>query len=403
MKHSTVQRAYRFRFYPTREQEHLLRCTLGCCRKVYNMALEYRSEAWHQHQQPTDYKTTAALLVGWKKTEEYAYLKDVSSVPLQQALRHLQAAFKKFFDHQGGYPKFKAKHDMGSATFMRSAFTWDGGNLTLAKMREPLPIRWSRTLPKNTQPSSITISLTPAGRWYVSILCKTEVEQLPKSEHHIGIDMGVADFAITSDGMKIANPRHYAKYARRLTKAQQNLARKQKGSANYQKARREVARIYARIRDTRHDFLHKLSTQLIRENQTIVLEDLHAANMTKRCKPKPDPDKPDTYLPNGQAAKSGLNRNILDCGWSEFRQMLTYKAQWYGRQLIILDQWYPSSQICHTCGKNTGKKPLNVRTWQCPYCHTVQDRDINAAHNILAAGLAVKACGDTRLQHATIR
>lgn len=394
------KRAYRFRFYPTPEQENLLRRTVGCCRLVYNKALHERSTAWTKERRKVSYKDTSAMLTGWKKAEDLNFLNDVSCVPLQQALRHLQKAYSNFFNQTGGYPAYKRKSHGGSAEYTRSAFKWDGHDLTLAKMRKPLAIRWSRTLPRNAQPSTVTVSLDAAGRWHVSILMEETIAPMPEARASVGIDLGVDSFAILSTGEKIGNPHHRNRDAKRLAKAQRALARKRKGSRNYEKARLKVARIQAHTRDRRTDFLHKLSTRLICENQTIVLEDLAVRNMSRRCEPKTDPEHPGRYLPNGQSVKNGLNRSILDMGWREFRTMLEYKSQWYGRTLTVIGRWYPSSQVCSDCGEGTGPKPLGIRQWDCPHCGTRHDRDVNAAKNILAAGLAVTVCGDGRSQRA---
>lgn len=401
VRRQAYKRAYRFRFYPTPEQEQLLRRTVGCCRKVYNLALEARSVAWTAEHRSITYVQTSAMLTQWKKTAEYSYMNEVSCVPLQQALRHLQTAFSNFFKQTGDYPRFKAKSHGGSAEYTRSAFKWDArrNELTLAKMRGPLPIRWSRTLPRKTEPSTVTVSLDAAGRWHVSILVEEAIQTLPTRKHAIGIDLGVDSYAVTSDGETMANPRHYKRLAERLEREQRALSRTAKGSNNHRKAALKVARTYTRITDMRRDFLHKLSTRIIRENQTVVLEDLNVKNMAKRCAPKPDPDNPNHWLPNGQSAKNGLNGSIMDAGWSEFRRMLEYKAEWYGRQLITIDRYYPSTQICSHCGAKTGPKGmpgLKVRAWTCPDCGTTHDRDLNAAENILAAGLAVSVCKDGR-------
>ncbi len=265
------KRAYRFRFTRRPEQEQLLRRTVGCCRKVYNLALEARSTAWTAERRSITYVQTSAMLTRWKKTAEYSYMNEVSCVPLQQALRHLQTAFSNFFKQTGDYPRFKAKSHGGSAEYTRSAFKWDAkrNELTLAKMRGPLPIRWSRTLPRKTEPSTVTVSLDAAGRWHVSILVEETIRPLPARRNAVGIDLGVDSYAATSDGETIANPRHYRKLAERLEREQRALSRKTKGGNNRRKAALKVARTYARITDMRRDFLHKLSTRIIRENQTV--------------------------------------------------------------------------------------------------------------------------------------
>jgi putative transposase len=369
-----VKRAYKYRFYPSPEHAAELSRTFGCVRKVYNLALEARTVAWYQRQERVSYVQTSALLTEWKRQEDMAWLNEVSSVPLQQALRHLQGAFAAFWDKRTAYPKFKSrKKSRASAEYTRSAFRWRDGRLTLAKMTEPLDIRWSRPLPEGAEPSTVTVSRDAAGRWHISILVEETIRPLPAADSAVGIDAGITSLVTLSTGEKIANPRHERRDRERLAKAQRNLARKAKGSANRAKARLRVARVHARIADRRRDHLHKLSTRIIRENQTVMIEDLSVRNMVRNhC----------------------LARAISDASWSELRGMLEYKAEWYGRTVVAIDRFYPSSKTCSACGAITAKMPLNVREWACASCGTLHDRDVNAAKVILAAGLAVSACGD---------
>jgi putative transposase len=313
------------------------------------------------------------MLTEWKRADDLAYLNEVSSVPLQQALRHLQGAFAAFWDKRAKYPRFKSRRkSRQSAEYTRSAFRYRDGRLTLAKMTEPLDIRWSRPLPKGAEPSTVTVSQDAAGRWFVSLLVEETIEQHPAAGTAIGIDAGITSLLTLSTGEKIANPRHEHRDRKRLAKAQRELTRKQKGSANREKARRKMARAHARIADRRKDFLHKLSTRLARENQTVVIEDLSVRNM---------------------ARNHALARAISDAAWSDLRAMLEYKCDWHGRDLIVINRWYPSSKTCSACGRLAAKVPLSVREWACEACGTRHDRDVNAAKNILAAGLAVTACG----------
>ncbi len=248
---------------------------------------------------------------------------------------------------------------------LSSAFRWKDGQVFLAKCTTPLPIRWSRQIPVGCIPSTITVKLTPAGHWFVSILVDDHtIKPLPKIEKSIGLDVGITSLIATSNGDKIANPKHFKKLRKKLIKKQKALARKQKGSNNRQKARVQVAKIHAQIVDVRKDFLHKLTTQLIRENQTIVVEDLAIRNMVKNHK---------------------LALAISDASWGELIRQLAYKCEWYGRKLIKIDRWFPSSKRCGNCGHIVDKLPLNIREWECPKCEANHDRDINAANNILAA------------------
>jgi putative transposase len=368
-----TQRAYRYRFYPTSEQEQLLRRTLGCVRLVYNKALHTRTESWYERQERIDYKQTSALLTDWKKQEELDFLNEVSCVPLQQGLRNLQKAFTNFWAGRAKYPNFKKKRNGGSAEFTRSAFKWKNGQLWLAKCSEFLPIRWSRILPENCEPSTVTVRLDASGRWFVSLLVEDHtVKPLPEIKKAVGIDAGITSLIATSDGEKIANPKHFKRLRYRLRQAQKALSRKVKGSNNREKACFQVARIHAAIADSRTDFLHKLTTRLVRENQTIAVEDLAVKNMMKNPK---------------------LAQAIADASWAALVRQLDYKCQWYGRTLVKIDRWFPSSKRCGNCGHVVDKLPLDVREWDCPECGTHHDRDINAANNILAAGLAVIVCG----------
>ncbi|MER6129175.1 RNA-guided endonuclease TnpB family protein [Streptomyces sp. NPDC001795] len=369
-----VKRAFKYRFYPTDAQTAELSRTFGCVRKVYNMALAARTEAWAR-QQRVNYNQTSAMLTAWKKTEELAYLNEVSSVPLQQALRHLQTAFANFFAKRAKYPRLKSKRkSRASAEYTSSAFRFRDGRLHLAKMAEPLDIVWSRRLPHGATPTTVTVSRDGAGRWYVSLLCEDpSVKPLATADTAVGIDVGLDHLLALSTGEKIANPRHERCDRERLARAQRELSRKARGEgANRRKARHRVAKIHARITDRRRDALHKLATRLVRENQTLVIEDLTVRTMVKN---------------------RSLARAISDAAWAEFRSMLEYKADWYGREVIAVDRFFPSSKLCSACGRLAEAMPLNVRTWTCGSCGTTHDRDVNAAQNLLAAGLAVSVCG----------
>lgn len=360
-----VKRAFKYRFYPMPEQAAELSRTFGCIRLVWNLALDDRTKAYATEQRKTTYAQASTALTGWKRTDELSFLREVSSVPLQQALRHQQTAFANFFAKRARYPKFKSrKKSRDSAEYTRSAFTWRDGKLTLAKMKRPLDIRWSRELPG--EPTTVTVSRDSADRWFVSILTEDSIEPAPATANRVGVDVGLTSLAALSTGEKIANPRHERRDRIKLAKAQRNLARKQKGSKNQDKARRKVARAHTRIADRRTDFLHKLSTRLIRENQAIAIEDLTVRNMV---------------------ANHTLARAISDASWRQLRTMLEYKADWYGRDLMVVDRWYPSTRVCSQCGALHDKLPLHIRQWTCQ-CGTTHDRDTNAARNILAAGLA---------------
>ncbi|MET8341047.1 RNA-guided endonuclease TnpB family protein [Streptosporangium canum] len=371
----SVKRAFKYRFYPTPEQAEQLARTFGCARLVYNKALEERSRACTLHGRRVSYEESSAALTAWKRTEELGFLGEVSSVPLQQALRHLQAAFTNFFAKRAAYPRFKSrKKSRASAEYTRSAFTWRDGRLTLAKLGGPLDIVWSRPLPEGAEPSTVTVSKDAAGRWFVSILCADTIRPLDPADGVVGIDAGITSLltlsrpipGLTDAAGKVANPRHERADRNRLARAQRALARKEKGSGNRAKAKVRVARVHARIADRRRDHLHKLTTSIVRENQVVAIEDLTVRNLVKNHR---------------------LARAISDASWRELRTMLEYKAAWYGRELVVVDRWFPSSKLCSACGTIAASMPLDVREWVCA-CGAAHDRDVNAARNILAAGLA---------------
>ena len=348
--------------------------TFGCARFAYNHMLRVRTDAWYDRQETVGYHETSSLLTALKKHPQYTWLNEVSCVPIQQSLRHLQTAFVNFFAKRTEYPSFRSKHGTQAAEYTTSAFKWDGKALVLAKMKESLAIRFSRTIPKAAKVTTVTVSKDPAGRYFISMLCDDSVAAMPDVSDKVGIDLGLSHFAILSNGEKIAAPNAFRQQEKKLAKLQRRLAKKQKGSRNRAKARLKVARLHAKIADTRKDFLHKLSTRVIRENQTIVIETLAVKKMVQN---------------------STLAKSISDAGWGEFARQLEYKAKWYGRTLIGIDKWYPSSKRCSGCGFVVSKLPLTVRSWTCPGCRSVHDRDINAARNILAAGLAVSALGES--------
>ncbi|MGW1680250.1 RNA-guided endonuclease InsQ/TnpB family protein [Saccharopolyspora sp. NPDC002376] len=384
MARTQVKRAYKYRFYPTDAQRQELLRTFGCVRKVYNLALDARTRAWFTEQRRVNYNETSAMLTAWKKSGDLAFLPEVSSVPLQQTLRHLQGAFTAFFDKRAKYPRFKSrKKSRASAEYTKSAFKYRNGIMTLAKMSEPLNIVWSRPLPEGAEPSTVTVSRDRADRWFVSMLVETTVDHHEPTTNAVGVDAGITSLVTLSTGEKITNPKHSDRERTRLAKAQRELARKEKGSNNRARARIKVARIQAKIADRRRDHLHKVTTRLVRDNQTVVIEDLSVRTMVKNRK---------------------LARAISDASWADLRSMLEYKCAWYGRDLVVIDRWFPSSKTCSHCGTLAESMPLNVREWTCNGCGTRHDRDINAAKNILAAGLAVSACGaGVRPQRETSR
>jgi len=360
-----VQKAFKYRFFPTDAQAAQLAKTFGCARYVYNRALEYRTSAWRQEKKSASYHITSAKLTEWKKEPENAFLSEVSSVVLQQSLLNLDAAFTNFFEKRSQYPAFKSKHGRQSARYATNAFTYRDGRITLAKQSEPLDVVWSRPIPDDAKLVNLTVSRDASGRYFVSILVETDVKPLKKTKAEVGIDVGVKTLATTSGGKKLENPRPLIRREKRLKRLQRRLSRKVKGGNNREKARLKVAKLHAKISDTRRDTLQKFTTKIIRENQAIFVEGLNVAGMVKN---------------------HNLAKHIADAAFGEIFRELEYKAAWCGRTYFELGWFFPSSKLCSSCGHLLEELPLSVREWDCPRCGAHHDRDENAAINILRAG-----------------
>ncbi|MFC3892826.1 RNA-guided endonuclease InsQ/TnpB family protein [Lentzea rhizosphaerae] len=383
-----MRTAYRCRAYPTSEQAAVLNRTFGCVRLVWNKTLAERNRRYRAEGARTSYRETDAALTEWKRTTELAFLSEVSSVPLQQTLRHQHTAFGNFFAGRARAPRFRSRTGRQSAHYTRSAFRMREGVLTLAKTSTPLRFVWSfdDVDPAALDPTMVVVSRQPDNRWYVTFAVDiTEPAPTEPAGHAVGVDLGLTDLLVTSDGERIANPRHLAGKSRNLARYQRRMARCRRGSGNRRKAKAKVARAHRKVRNARQDFLHRTTTALVRSADVIVIEDLSVTNMVRN---------------------RHLARAISDAGWGEFRRQLEYKCDRAGRTLVVIDRWFPSSKTCSACGHVLAELALSARHWTCPGCRTRHDRDLNAAKNILAAGRAVArstvsgdACGaDVRRQ-----
>lgn len=384
MSNKKVKRAFKFRFYPTPEQEKELLHTWGCVRLVYNKALNMRHTAWYKNQERVNYSQTSAALTQWKKQDDLSFLKEVAAVPLQQCLRNLQAAFTNFFEKRTGYPKFKSrKNSRLGLTYSGSAFRFKGDDLYIARLKEPLNIVWSRNFDRGSV-STVTITRDKANRWFVSCLGEVVIEKRRVTGKIVGIDMGVKDTIVLSTGEKLSprDDRDMEKKLAKVDKYQRCLSKKKPGSNNFAKAKTKLSKAHAQVVDARKDWIHKTTTQIVKDFDIVCIEDLNVRGMTRAAHGK------------GHKAKAGLNRRVLEQSFAELRRCLEYKARGCGGEVVAIDRFFPSSKTCSSCGYINESLTLKQRFWTCASCNEHHDRDINAAKNIQAAGLAVTACGD---------
>ena len=366
-----INRAYKFRLYPSREQAELLAKHFGCTRFVYNHFLNQRKEQYRLTGKSDNYYAQARSLTELKKQEATAWLKEINSQSLQFALRSLETAYTNFFQKRAKFPSFKSKHAKNSFTVSQSVFIADG-RLFIPKFKEGIKCRVHREIKGKV--GKATISKTPSGKYFVSVFTEEEyVTPIKKSGKAVGVDMGLKDLLITSDGETFKNNRYIKRYERKLAKAQLHLSRKKKGSKGFENQRLKVAKLHEKIANSRADYLHKCSISLVRRYDTICIEDLNVKGMER----------------NHRLAKS-----VTDASWGAFVSMLTYKAEWNGKKVVKIDRFFPSSQTCNVCGYiNKQTKDLSVREWECPVCHTHHNRDVNAAINILRFGLNHTSAG----------
>lgn len=358
MRHQT---AHKYRFYPTESQKEDLAKVFGCVRFVYNRFLHLKTKEWNDNKKSISYNKCSKMLTELKQGE-CKFLSEVSCVPVQTSLINLDSAFSGFFKGLTKYPKFKKKHHRQSATYFCNSFSFKDGSIKLAKQKEPLNIVWSRPIPDGCRVTQITVSKDSIDRYYVSLAFEKEIDTLPELDNAIGIDLGIKSILTTDTGEIVENPRFIKSKQRRLKIRERRFFRKKKGGKNREKARLRRAKVEAKIKDARTDFIHKLTTKIVRENQTICVESLNVAEMMKN---------------------KLYSDQIADVAWGTILRQLEYKCLWYGRTLKKVDQYFPSSKMCSNCQHVKDDLKLSDRVWTCPSCGSKHDRDRNAAINIL--------------------
>ena len=372
-------KAYKFRIYPNAYQEVLIIKTIGCVRFVYNYFLALWNEEYSKNGKGLTYNSCSAMLPQMKKNEATSWLKEVDSIALQSSVKNLSDSFSRFFKKQNRRPQFKSKKNPVQSYTTKNV----NKSITIIENIIKLPklgqVKFAKSRELNGRILNATIRKNPSGKFFVSILCEEEVPELPETSLEIGIDLGITDFAILSNGQKIDNNRFTSKMEKTLKREQRKLSRrallaKKAGkelfeARNYQKQKKKVARLHEKVINQRTDFLNKLSTEIVKNHDSICIEDLNTKGMLRNHK---------------------LAKSISDVSWFSFVSKLQYKAEWYGREIIKVDKWFPSSQLCSKCGHKDGKKSLEIREWTCPVCHAHHDRDINASKNILAEGLQIQ-------------
>jgi putative transposase len=362
-------KSYKYKIKPNKDQKVLLNKHFGSIRFAYNYFLNERQKEYETNKNTINYYDNAKSLTELKKIEEYSWLNEINSQSLQDSLKNLETAYKNFFKFKKGFPKFKSKKSKNSFSVPQSVKLING-KLIIPKFKEPIDLILSRSFSGIIK--SCTISKTPTNEYFVSILVETEHTKLDKTGKSIGIDLGLKDFVITSEGYKYKNNRYTKTYERKLKEHQQHLSRKTKGSNRYYKQKLKVANIYKKITNSRLDNLHKVSTELIKKYDVIVLEDLNIKGMIKNHK---------------------LSKHISDASWSKFIELLTYKAEWNDKEIVKIDRFFPSSKTCNCCGYINQNLKLDIREWTCPSCKIKLDRDLNASINILKEGYKHKSSG----------